>query len=275
MRQNEAKVNWPKFLIMKGFVTTDTQLTKRESVQYPNLVLIERDLQFLDKTVNKHFDAVCSDIERIRSSKNLSQTKISNFAKRCQDAFFFFRESTQIIDNLANHLLAEVESKRLKKLFQYNFDNFKSSLDHLITHFDAHVSVKMNSTPPQFKVQLSHLPKLRKNFEEVCSAFSSTTAPLQLVFSQVLQPIQAAREQFFLSQMYQVAKAGPKIAEIANEMEEIIERRARLETGANNLDKMFDVLVKFKNFSFDSEQEEPSSSCSSFEIHGMPLIDVF
>ena len=56
--------------------------------------------------------------------------------------------------------------------------------------------------------------------------------------------------------MTNVAEGGAKISQLREEMQEMMERRQRLEAGANDLDRMFEILIKFKDSIKYEEEEE-------------------
>ncbi|KAK8896363.1 hypothetical protein M9Y10_014261 [Tritrichomonas musculus] len=249
---DEEAQAWPKFPIMKGFTVTESKLTIKEKTQYPELYHVEKMLQFLDKTVQQYFTVICSGIDRMRLTRNLSQNKISSFSTRCQNSFNFFHESIAMMNHLARILITG-SSKSLSDLFHSNLYTFKNNLLEMTKHFSSHVAIKLNSTS---KVQFSHLLKFKSNFEITNSAFSSALGPLQICFTAKIKPIIEAREAFLVCQMTNVAEGGAKISQLREEMQEMMERRQRLEAGANDLDRMFEILIKFKDSIKYEEEEE-------------------
>lgn len=251
-RNDEDNSDLPNFQIMKGFTLTESKLAMKEKTQYPELYHAEKILQFLSKTVQHYFTIVTGGIDRMRLTRNLSQTKIATFFARCNNSFNFFQESLDLFNYLSKILLADA-SKGLNELFLSNHILFKTALNKASIHYFTHIAMKLNSAS---KVQFSHLLKFKSNFEETNSAFSSTLGPLQIGFTEKLKPIIEKREAFLLCQMTNVAEGGAKISKLREEMQEMIERRQRIEAGASDLDRMFEILlVKFKD-SIKYEEEE-------------------
>jgi hypothetical protein len=57
--------------------------------------------------------------------------------------------------------------------------------------------------------------------------------------------------------MANAAEKGPKIAQIRSEMQEMRERRQRLQSGETELARMFDVLMGFKSsLGIDEEEDD-------------------
>jgi hypothetical protein len=195
----------------------------------------------------------------MRSSKNLSQSKISGFTNRVRAGIAFFNHSGPILTQLASDLLDETVQKRLRWLYTKNYLEFRGTLANFQTHFETHISMKLVQSNSPVRFQFSHLSKLRNLTDAVVSAFSSTMGPLLIAFSMRMQPIVDERQAFIRAQIANVAGKGRKLSELELEMEEMSDRQKRLEIGASNLDRMFEVLVLFKS-SIGLEEEEDGIS---------------
>jgi hypothetical protein len=254
--------HWPKYSLMKEF-SNDSRLTDKERREFPQMANDEWALQFLEKSVGQYCDALKNGIERMRSSKNLSLAKMSGFTARTQSAISFFNDSIAIFSRLAVDLLPERVHNQLNVVYSRNLEDFQAALLKFSSHFETHISPKTGISARNPRFQFGHLSKLRKLADEMIAKFSSTLAPLSLSFSVKLQPVIDKREAFFRSQKSLVAEKGGKVSQLKGEMEAMMERRKRLETGANHLDRMLEVLVKLKA-SVRVEEEEDSEETLPF-----------
>jgi hypothetical protein len=100
------------------------------------------------------------------------------------------------------------------------------------------------------------LLKLRSLLGALTTEFTATVKPLTVAFSIRLAPVMYEREAFFRTQMTNVAQRSRTIAQIRRDMQEMIERRQRLEAGECNLARMFDVFVKVRTSRAIEEEEE-------------------
>jgi hypothetical protein len=195
----------------------------------------------------------------MRSSKNLSQAKIAAFTNRVRGGIAFLTNYGPILTQLSSDLLDETVQKRLHCLYSHNYLEFRGSLGDFQSHFETHISMKVSQSNSSVRFQFGHIAKLRNLIDSVVSRLSSIMGTLSIAFLMKLQPILDDREAFFRSQTANTADRDRAVAEIREEMEEIIGRQKELEKGATNLDRMFEVLVTFKN-SLGLEEEDEGIS---------------
>jgi hypothetical protein len=253
--------DWPGYSMMKDYIH-GSKLIDREQQKYCDLANDEWALEYLKATVSEQYELICSSIERMRSSKNLSQAKISGFTNRVRGGIAFFNNSAAILSQLSLDLLHGNVQKQLSFLYSKNYEEFRTILAKFQTHFETHISMRIAQSNSNARFQFSHLSKLRNLIDALVSGFSATLGPLNIAFSLKLQPILDEREVFFRSQMANVAGNGRKVSELRLEMEEMMERQKRLEIGASDLDRMFEVLVMFKS-SIGLEEEDDAISLLS------------
>ena len=251
--QNEEgeKEKWPDDSFLgKDFNVSESKLTNKEKKQYPDLFRIESGLLYLSKWSPLFSNGVSKEIEKMRLNRNLNSKKINAFAERCRQCFEFFKCSTQIIDVLENIFFGPQEKNKFdayKFHFTFNYNNFKNSLTKMMDYYQTHIFIKLSNQSLNAKLLYNHLLKFKNQFEETNALFAETLGPLKLCFSIKLNPIIEQREAFFVAQMMNVAERGAKISQIRQEMQEMTERRQRLEQGTVNLDRMFGILLKFKD----------------------------
>jgi hypothetical protein len=192
-------------------------------------------------------------IERLRSSKSLSRSKLTNFGHQLSSTIDYFTAVIPILARLATDLLDGRIPNHLHRLFAANQELFRNGLDRLRLHFEMHIGREAPASGT--RIQFQHLIKLRALLDEVATALTGAMGPLSVAFSIKLAPIVSEREVFSRSQMSAVAAHGEKMSEIRSEIEKMVEKRKVLETGENNLTRMFGVLVKFMS-SLGMEEEE-------------------
>jgi hypothetical protein len=224
----------------------DSRLVEREHQLYPVLVTDEQVLRSLQDQVRLNYERACHVIERLRSSKNFSRSKLTNFRGRLESVIDCFGGVFQLLARLAADLLDKRVPNHIHHLYSKNREIFSGSLEKLGVHFLIYIGRDVNQPNSNTKIQYQHLIKLQTLLDECTTAFTATLSPLSVAFSIKLAPIVDEREAFFREQMMNVAEKGQKIAQIRNEMQEMIERRQQLETGNSNLSRMFGVLLKFK-----------------------------
>jgi hypothetical protein len=229
-----------------------SRLVSQERHTYRDLADTESSLRNLQSEFVGTYEKVCASADRLRSSKNFSRTKMSNFRVQVRRAICLFTVVSDSLTDLSNGLLDGTVQRHLQLLYSKNIDAYQAALNDLLLHVALHIERDGRAT----RVQAQHLLRLRRLVDDVAAAFAAAVAPLSLAFSLKLRPIVNQRENFFRAQMTNVAAKGPRIAALRNEMHEMIERRKVLETGANNLDRMFEVILKFKNAIGIKEEDE-------------------
>jgi hypothetical protein len=248
--------DWPSF---------ESRLIEQERQLHPILVTDERALRSLQEQSRVNYEKACNIIERLRSSKNLSRSKLANFRHHLESTLDYFNSVSPPLTRLATDLLDEHIPKHIHHLYAKNREIFSGSLEKLGLHFLMHIGREPGQPNSNTKIQYQHLIKLKTLLDECTTALTATLAPLSVAFSMKLAPILDEREAFFKSQMANVAERGAKIAQIRDEMQEMMERRQKLEMGDSNLSRMFDVLVKFQPaLGMGEEEEEEDFDRDSF-----------
>jgi hypothetical protein len=247
------EADWPEFARSKD-ASFQSRLVERERQQYPVLVRDEFSLRFLQHQLLHNYEVTCTVIERVRASKNHSRTKMSNFTHQLTSTVEFFDRAVPFIARLSADLLDSHIPSHLHRLYSRNEEDLRTALEKLVLHCQFHIARNSNSTN---KINIQHLVKLRSLLDALTTSFTSTVAPLTVAFSIKLTPILNKREGFVREQMSRVAERSPKIVQIRNDMQEMIERRQRLEAGENSLARMFLVLEKFRpSLGMEEEDDE-------------------
>jgi hypothetical protein len=233
--------DWPEFTDLKSH-NFESRLDDRERQSHEPLLRDEIALRKLQEGAACNYERVCGSINWIRSVKNHSRNKLANFRKPIHDALSFFKMACGLFEPLSRNLLGGAPNGHLLSLFRRNVEAFNSAVGDLQLHVELHVERGQAA-----RIPFQHLVKLRKLLDDVVAAFAGSMAPLSIAFSAKIRPILCERERFFVAQRRGVAERGAKLSELRNEMLQMIERRKRLVAGSISLDRMFDVLMKFKN----------------------------
>jgi hypothetical protein len=220
-----------------------SRLVAHERAAHRDLAVAESSLRNLQGEFVATYEKVCAMVDRLRSSKNFSRTKMSNFRVQIRRAMCLFSVANDSLGDLSGGLLDGSVHRHLRVLYGENIDAYQAALNDLLLHVVLHIERDGKAA----RVQVQHLLRLRRLVDGVAAAFAAAVAPLSLALSLRMQPIVNQRENFFRAQMTNVAAKGPRIIALRNEMHQMIERRKVLETGANNLDRMFEVILKFKS----------------------------
>jgi hypothetical protein len=258
------EADFPAFARSKD-TSFQSRLVEREREQFPVLVRDEWALHSLQEHLRQNYELACAVIERVRGSKNLSRSKMANFRRQLASVVEFFNSAVPFVGRLAGDLLDSHIPCHLHRLYTRNEEELRNGLEKLVLHCQFHIARNANSTN---RINFQHLMKLRALLDTLTTAFTATLAPLSTAFSMKLAPIVSEREAFFRSQLSTVAEQGSRIAQIRNDMQEMIERRQRLEAGESSLARMFDVLVKFRA-SLGIEEEEDEEFDLDAEMEGL------
>jgi hypothetical protein len=257
-----AEPDWPALAHSKD-IFFESRLIETERSRYPILAKDESALRTLQGHLGQYYQAACAVIERVHSSKNLSRSKMTSFRSQICSTIEFFASAVPFMARLSTDLLDAQTPAHLHHLYAKSKEDFENALEKLWRHFQTHIGRTGNSGS---KINFQHLLKLRAVLDDLATACTAALAPLSAAFSMKIAPILSDRESFYRWQNATVAERGARIAQIRDEMKELIQRRQRLKTGEDNLAKMFGVLVHFpSSLKLHSEEEDD----------GFHLSDVF
>lgn len=241
--------------MIKDFVLKESRLTREEKNDQPSLARAESILECVNEQARTLYTTFCNRIEKVRAAQKLSATAVDRFAEDANSSILVYETIYAFIQELSGELLTEqdAEGKVMTRMFKANSEAFQNALRTFTRHIRAHISTKsQNGTGVQF--QASHMLRLRRLLDEVSSAVSLAIAPLSLSFSRKLKRVVDKRESFLIAQMSKVVEKRQRIIELHGQVQDIRRRRARLETGASNLDRMFEVLTMVQTSS-DTQSE--------------------
>ena len=224
---NSHMVNLSKFRYL------ETRLLPQEIEEYPQLSSIERDLAFMQRVSDYHYKSVLAAINSITTSRNTTQKKIVSLKNKCSNLYELHSTFVPIVSNLSSLLV--YDSKCLQQLFVQGYMRFNAALADFFSS-----SINCLSASPKNLVH--KCSTLKEKIINLSKSFGLILGYLSLALSKAMEPIKRKRQENYHAQLRKIAGHAPEIAELAQKVNEMSERRAHLESCSKELDRMLTIL---------------------------------